>query len=800
MFDWGEHPMRIGIQIAGREIGFSIGKSLSPESAAFMTGEDVVDNGGAKLQLPYAQSPWVYIAVSRIAEKVSQIPFRISRVTGSQARRVRQLRSSSNPAHRRFVGKMLDETIIESGPAVDLFSRPHPLMSRQLFWEMVCTWNSLRGEFFILPLDKNDQPVDLSDRNPKVARLLTLPTELFWHVVQGYDFAGWRYTGSPMLTPIPSEMLLPTEVIHSRMPNPYDFWRGMSPMFVAAVTAGADYAASQYNKGYWMNNADTGVIVTTDQQATPEQRAAILAALRERKRKAGTADRPMFLAGGAKIEKPQLSGMESQFIENRKMNRQEIGAIFKVPESVMGFTDSKSSALSGGGQAIDAEQVTFVESTIGPLCCHIEAAIEPIVMTFGEDLIGWFDLYSLPVMQEARRQRLDAGVKAFAIGATFNDVNHLYDLGFPEYDWGNKSFLPFNLQEIGAQADMPAEDPPPADDAEKQNPFARAKNLFTALLENAGGAATPKEAGAARTTDTKLIWESHIKTRRKTVKLFQSKVSKVLTQYRASTLANLTALPLEKEIDTSPRLRVSAVNGVATTKSLIDLIFSSIAFGHSLANELKNPILATLQVAGQELRDEVGSDDPWTTPPEKAQQYLNSRTQPIMGVGGTVRDQLNTSLQEGLDNGETMDQLTARVRAVYNNLNEYEARRVAVTETNGAYNTARHASMIDAGIEYKAWLSSHGPNVRPAHAAAEMDYIDAPIPVDDPFLVDGEELMYPGDDSLGASAGNLINCQCVQLAAVKKEENETSLTFFIFGDGLRTFPKVAGAARTGGAA
>ncbi len=75
--------------------------------------------------------------------------------------------------------------------------------------------------------------------------------------------------------------------------------------------------------------------------------------------------------------------------------------------------------------------------------------------------------------------------------------------------------------------------------------------------------------------------------------------------------------------------------------------------------------------------------------------------------------------------------------------------------------------MEGAGIEYKAWLSSHGPNVRPAHAEAEEDYIDAPIPVDEPFMVDGEELMFPGDDS--GSAGNVINCQCVSIA-VKKEE------------------------------
>ncbi len=118
-----------------------------------------------------------------------------------------------------------------------------------------------------------------------------------------------------------------------------------------------------------------------------------------------------------------------------------------------------------------------------------------------------------------------------------------------------------------------------------------------------------------------------------------------------------------------------------------------------------------------------------------------------------------------------------------------EAKRVAMTEVNTAYNGARHQSMADAGIEYKAWLSSHGPNVREAHAQAEEDYIDDPIPIDEPFIVMEEQLMFPGDDSLGASPENIINCQCIQLAAQKQSEDEKSITYKIFGFGLMKFGK-----------
>jgi uncharacterized protein with gpF-like domain len=76
--------------------------------------------------------------------------------------------------------------------------------------------------------------------------------------------------------------------------------------------------------------------------------------------------------------------------------------------------------------------------------------------------------------------------------------------------------------------------------------------------------------------------------------------------------------------------------------------------------------------------------------------------------------------------------------------------------------------MKGVGIQYKSWLSSHGPNVRPAHASAEVRYELDPIPVNEPFIVMGERLMYPGDDA--GSPGNVINCQCITLAAQKKQK------------------------------
>jgi len=245
--------------------------------------------------------------------------------------------------------------------------------------------------------------------------------------------------------------LLPEEVIHDFLPNPYLFWRGMSPLSVALLAAQTDYASAQFMKGLMLNNADAGVIVRSDPQLSEEQRDQILAALRDRKSKAGVADRPVFLWGATDIVQPTLSSADLQFVENRKMNRQEIcAAFFRIPQSLVGFTENANRSIA------EAERLNFIENSIAPLCARLEAAVEPIVKSFGQDLIGWFDLDSHPILQAARRSRVDTAAKLFALGYPANAINKALDLGLPHLPWGDRGYLPAKFQPAG---ELP---PPPA--------------------------------------------------------------------------------------------------------------------------------------------------------------------------------------------------------------------------------------------------------------------------------------------------------------------------------------------------
>jgi HK97 family phage portal protein len=782
-FSLGRHPAAAPSAAAPASLARTK-SGLDPAAWLRGTAADDDDSGdGAKLLSPYSQSAWVYIAISVLAENVAQIPFRITRVPFSARKEFNAKAQRSRDAKKfipqretnkvnedenfvssvsfcsNFRKRVLAENIIESGPVVDLFDHPHPSMDRSLFFELLMSWRSLRGEFFILPLDEQDQPVDLSTfRTPhsaprtRIRRLLTLSPDLFWHIVVGDDLQGWRYTGSPLLTPIPSQVLLPSEVIHSRAPNPYLYWRGMSPLLVAMLPAASDYAAEQFMKGLMINNADTGVIVTTKGQFSAEQREEFKATLRERKRKAGTADRPLFLWNGAKVEKPAISSADMQFLENRKLNRQEIGAIFKVPEQLMGF-DPQTGSLGGGG-AQEQMRLMFLENTLWPHCRRIEAALDPIVKSFGSDLYGFFDIEAMPLMQEARRARLDSASKAFAMGAPFNDINQVYDLGFRELAWGDRGYLPFSLQEVDGQGTAPGGRS--ETQRESVGAWERAERWLDAVASRSD----------APTLERSHVWSVNPESEasiRSSIKLKKSRLSRFFFEQRNRVLARLQEM---MKGDTTPlHQSVSAGQADPTDPTDPTDVFDLAAEDALLKKKLDSLLVSDLEFGGAQLYKEIGLDK-FELAPKDALAFLEKRAGAISRINQQTWDKIKSSLQQGLQNGETPDELADRVKAAYQGFSDAQAESIAVSETNAAVNSGRFSAMKAAKVPRKGWHTSRLENSHASHVSnGEFSAAKNGIPIDQPWP---NGCMFPGDPD--GDPSETSNCRCVGHAILKKPD------------------------------
>jgi HK97 family phage portal protein len=390
-------------------------KSLSVSPQEWLRGEDL--DHLPLLTNAYEQVVWVYRAINVLAEQVANVPFVFS--AGERGR----------------------ENLITSGALLDFYNRPHPHINRFQYWELRVIWLMLRGECFRVPVFED--PSQLRIKNSKLRTVLILDPTRFQHIVEDNQLIGWRYLGSGPQSPLAGQVFLPEEVWFEKLPNPFDFWRGFPPLYVAGMAAKTEYAASAFMRGFIENNADNGVIVRTDKWVSEEQKDQILAALRDRKRKAGTADRPVFLPGSAEIVRPQLSSTDLQFLENRKFSRAEICAAFGVPEEIVASTENAKYDVMAGAR------LNFIENRVAPLCSRLEAEEDATVKSIDPRATGWFDLDSLPIMQEARRNRLAAAKTGFDMGVPFNELNRVLDLGFKPLPWGNSGHLPANLQKTG---------------------------------------------------------------------------------------------------------------------------------------------------------------------------------------------------------------------------------------------------------------------------------------------------------------------------------------------------------------
>lgn len=396
-------------------------KSIDPQLQTWLTG-DSTETSSPILSNAYQQVVWVYRAVNVIAEQIANIPFLFS--AGDRGR----------------------ENLITTGPLPDFYTHPHPHLNSFQYWELRVIWLMLRGECFRIPVFEKR----------KLTQILILDPANFQHIIDDHKLVGWRYTGFSRETPMESQVFLPGEVWFERLPNPFSFWRGMAPLYAAELAAHTDYAAGSFMKGLMENNADVGTIIHTDQQLSDDQRSQLMAAIKSRKRKAGNADRPLLLWGGAKVEQPQLSSSDLQFLENRKFSRAEICAAFGVPEEVITATDhAKYDVMQGA-------RLNFIENRVIPLCRRLEAEEQRTVRAIDRKATGWFDIDSLPIMQENQRTRLAAAKVGFDMGIPFNELNRVFDLGFKSLPWGNTGYIPTTMQ--------PAGNLPPAAQLESPNP------------------------------------------------------------------------------------------------------------------------------------------------------------------------------------------------------------------------------------------------------------------------------------------------------------------------------------------
>jgi len=135
----------------------------------------------------------------------------------------------------------------------------------------------------------------------------------------------------------------------------------------------------------------------------------------------------------------------------------------------------------------------------------------------------------------------------------------------------------------------------------------------------------------------------------------------------------------------------------------------------------------------------------------------------LVNIPNEVYHLIFAELADGINAGETVDQLATRIERVLSWTDSPRwpgrARNIAVTETTRAYGAGTLAagmeqSRVTGRLLRKRWDSEKDARVRPEHRVADGQVRDLTMP----FQVGGSLLLYPGDPM--GPADEVCGCRC----------------------------------------
>lgn len=141
--------------------------------------------------------------------------------------------------------------------------------------------------------------------------------------------------------------------------------------------------------------------------------------------------------------------------------------------------------------------------------------------------------------------------------------------------------------------------------------------------------------------------------------------------------------------------------------------------------------------------------------------WLNNKLgSKVTSISGTFKEWVMSEITEGLNKYQGVEKIVQSISkdvlSKYGEIADWQVRRIVQTETLTAMNVSSEESVKSLKVPYtKTWVIA-GNNTRQAHL--EMDGVT--IGEDELFVVGGELMAHPMDDSNGATAGNIINCSC----------------------------------------
>lgn len=633
------------------------------------------DEKSASEKLINSFDGWVYINVATLAEAVSDIEFELFKFRTSQ-------------------GEMVMEPI-EQHELLDLLNRFNDATTKsQAAYNTEAHLDLAGDSFWLLENgDNNKRPTNIYLLDPtKVDVKLGDFTKQGSRLIEGYTYKvtidGEQHTRE----------YRPDEVLHIKVPNPGNPYRGKSTVEALASTIDTDNFAETSLNNLFRNGMIADMMLTTEKGVNKEQVDRLQKQLKNAYTGARNAWKIPILGGGLKPEKVQMTGREMQLIELEEWLMKKIMAAFGNSRASLGIDEDVNRATA------ESSLLHWKRSVVAPKMGRIVDYLnEFLVPRYGENIILGFK----DPAPEDETQHAEQAERLFNSGII--DQNEARELvGYGETQGGDEfkvnplseNGLPKSIKNIdhrkvfrraGVYRDM--------------KEYKKLKSIARPLAEKYVRKKEDPESNSFTNDQIWKYWEKQINIVETQEELFNNAAEQFSQRLYKEGLSNFT--------------REAAQNG----QNLID---QESAVQDAVSQF--SPILReAMIISGNHANNLIGVDEPYIPTKEvDTRKELREQIEKFAtSMVETDVEKMVNALASGLEEGLSIQQIRSNLEDQIADFTRNQAERVTRTEVLKSSNLGAQDAFEQSGVVVqKQWLTAQDDRVDPLCMAMNGKIVD----------------------------------------------------------------------------
>ncbi len=462
--------------------------------------------------------------------------------------------------------------------------------------------------------------------------------------------------------------------------DPKDMIGGIGSVEASIMAIESDEQTRTWNFNFFKNSARPDVILEYEGVIDEQKFREIQEKWEQRHKGAENAHKVALLANGLKMKVWNFSQKEMDFVEQRKLDRDDILALFGIPKGLILAEDVN---LANAKTAL----WHFLRFTIKPKIRELVDQLNRFYLERYWPNEGYYFEFDDPVPAD-REAKLKEYEMAWNKFLTINEIRE--QEGYEPIEGGDQLYLPFNLMPVGKAQKEKSKKTKKRVINKKVSVREKIEEKLDDVVNKMADYIELDERG-------EKVWKAFVKRAKKT----EDKIKEAMIDEFNREL---------QEVENNIRVQGKSVKAVS------DLLFDKQFAIGTIISFLSEAELLAIGEEGQLALEMVGVEQLFDLESERVKRFIARNTkQAAESIVDTTFEKLKKTLKEGQDNGEGAVELIERVRDVFGNLKEWKAEQIALSETMRANNFALEEGWRQSEVvKAKQWYTALDERVCPS--------------------------------------------------------------------------------------